>query len=284
MRRKLGRKLNEGITADIFYWENSNKIIKLAKSKAYHQAMLTEYDNSQIAWDNGLPIPRPYELIDVDGRLGIVFERINGETLRDLISQAAYFSETQENLEDKYKHIAQISAKIFSETHSIPNKNMPSQRSAIIKSIYQSNFLAKPEEVLIVDIINNIPIKQQLCHGDPNLNNILIRHRDNKAFLIDWMYASTGNPEADAAEYIIMMRYSMLDRNIPRGFEDTHCIRERIIKAFIEEYTKRSDTTYDDIDSWIIPMAARRLSAEIISKTEKQLLVNEIRKRLEKYK
>lgn len=122
-------------------------------------------------------------------------------------------------------------------------------------------------------------IKQQLCHGDPIPNNILIR--DDKAFLIDWMNASTGNLEADLAEYIIMIRFAVLPANISTEMVNHFdSIREEIVKIFIEEYTKVSDIIPEEIDAWILPVAARKLSSDGIVEDEKKLLVNEIRRRL----
>ncbi|WP_370511428.1 MULTISPECIES: phosphotransferase family protein [Paenibacillus] len=43
--------------------------------------------------------------------------------------------------------------------------------------------------------MKNLMMKQQLCHGDPNPGNILLR--DHDTVIIDWNNASTGNPEAD---------------------------------------------------------------------------------------
>ncbi|CAM4442637.1 hypothetical protein PAXY110619_15315 [Paenibacillus xylanexedens] len=61
--------------------------------------------------------------------------------------------------------------------------------------------------------LDQLPMKQQLCHGDPNPGNILLR--DHDAIIIDWNNASTGNPEADLAEYIIMIRYAILPPHLP---------------------------------------------------------------------
>ncbi|WFD11877.1 aminoglycoside phosphotransferase family protein [Tepidibacter hydrothermalis] len=282
MSTKMGRKINEGSSAEVFEWENDEKIIKLAKNKKRHQSMLTEYLNSQVAWDNGVSVPQPFGLVDVDGRPGIIFERIYGETLMERFVNQKGFN---------YEDVARITAKILSETHGKKIPNIRSQREAIIYSINGANYLTNSEKKLVVDILNNIPIKEQLCHGDPNLNNILIR--DNKALLIDWRHASIGNPETDLAEYILMTRYAIvpmvrqaiLPRHIPSEIEYyINSIKEEIIKVFIDEYTKLSDITSEDIDSWIIPMAARRLSVGIIPKSEKEQLVGEIRRRLKIYK
>lgn len=282
---KLGSKISEGACAEVFEWENNEKIIKLAKTNTDRQAMRTEYLNSQVVWDNGLAVPQPFELVDVDGRPGIVFERIYGETLFDrFVKQFLSPSGTEDNIKGfNFKDTTQITARILSEIHSKSIQNMSSQREAIIYSIMRVNYLTTSEKELVVDILNNIPIKQQLCHGDPNPNNVFIR--DGKALLIDWMDASIGNPEADLAEYIIMIRFAILPTYIPSKMVDYfNSIREEIIKVFIDEYTKLSDITFEEIDAWITPIAARKLSSDGIIEDEKKLLVDEIRRRLKKYK
>ncbi len=238
------------------------KIIKLAKNKGDHHDMLIEYLNSQVAWNSGLPVPQPFELIYVDGRPGIVFERIYGNTLMEhLHYQLLNNNNDQNNIKKStYKDIAQITAKILCETHKKSIQNMPSQRDIIINSIKHTKHLTVSESRLVIDILNSIPIKQQLCHGDLNLNNILIRN--NEAILIDWMYASMGNPEADLADYILMIRYAELPLKNP--------IREIMIEELIDEYTKLSDITSEDIDSWVIPIAAHRLSLDILPRVEKK--------------
>lgn len=286
MNTKLGKKINEGVSAEIFEWENNEKIIKLAKSRSYSQAMVTEYLNSQVAWESGLSVPQPFKMVEIYNRLGIVFERIYGNTLMDhFLNQSLSSFNTKGNIRGmNYKDVPRITAKILREAHRRSAENMPFQRRAIICSIEEAKHLTPSEKKLVLDVLNSIPIKQQLCHGDPNLNNILIRDRDNKALLIDWMYASIGNPEADLAEYIITVKYGKSFKNIPDGIIDyIDPIREETIKAFIDEYTKLSDITYEDIDAWIMPMAASRLSAGIIKHDEKKLLVGEVRKRLRKY-
>lgn len=300
MNIKLGSKINEGISAEIFKWGNDGKIIKLAKRRQENQAMLIEYSNSQFAWNNRLSVPQPFELIEVNDRIGIVYERIYGDTLMQrLLNQALSPLNAEKKIgEFSYEDVARISARLLSEIHRKPNQNMglqsksdrnsseggnypQAQRTSIIHSIQKADYLSTSEKKSIVDILNKIPIKKQLCHGDPNLNNILIRGSDNKAVLIDWMYASIGNPEADLAEYIIVTKNLIFERNIPsKFFKYINSVRAKIIKVFIDEYTKLSDITYEDIEPWTMIMSARRLSAGIISKTEKRLLVHEIRKKL----
>lgn len=281
MNVKMGSKISEGACAEVFEWEDSKKVIKLAKTNTDHQAMQKEYYNSKVAWDNGLSVPQPFELVDINGRPGIVFERLYGETLMErFVKQFLVQADTEDKIKEfNYQDTTRITARILSEIHSKSIHNMPSQREGIKSSINPVNHLTASEKKLVIDILNNIPIKQQLCHGDPNPNNIFII--DGKPILIDWMNCSIGNPEADLAEYIIMIRFAILPTYIPSKLVSYfNLIREEIINVFIDEYTKLSDITSEDIDDWIIPIASRKLSADGIIEDEKKLLVNEIRRRL----
>src|SRR5690606_20885521 len=83
MTGNVGSKLGEGGCSEIFEWEGPEKILKLAKANTNRHAMSREHQNSQMAWKAGLPAPHPYEFVEIDGRPGIVFERVRGETVMD---------------------------------------------------------------------------------------------------------------------------------------------------------------------------------------------------------
>ncbi|MGF7036209.1 aminoglycoside phosphotransferase (APT) family kinase protein [Paenibacillus mucilaginosus] len=103
----------------------------------------------------------------------------------------------------------------------------------------------------------------------------------DEGLLIDWMNASTGNPEADLAEYILMVRYAVLPSHLgERIIGRFHSIRETMIDAFMVEYTRLSGVTAEEVDPWLLPMAARKLTADAIPDEEKGLLLHEIRVRL----
>lgn len=90
-----------------------------------------------------------------------------------------------------------------------------------------------------------------------------------------------GNPEADLAEFILMMRYAILPPGIPEYVgKQFDRLREYMIEVFMDEYEQHGDVTYEDVQPWILPVAARKLNADGIIEEEKRLLVQEIRKGL----
>ncbi len=173
-----------------------------------------------------------------------------------------------------------ITARMLHEIHG-SNVSIPSsQRYDIQHSIQSVEYLTLAEKEAVITILDALPSKQLLCHGDPNPGNIMIRD-DGTAVTIDWMNASVGNPEADLAEYIIMIRYAILPTSLPsRITEIFNSIREPIIDIFMDEYTKLSGVTYNEVSPWITPVAARKLSADAISEDEKNLLIQVIRRNL----
>ncbi|MCW3793002.1 phosphotransferase [Paenibacillus sp. LS1] len=281
MVHRLGNKIGEGGCAEVFEWEDGSKIVKLAKPNTITSALEAELHHCHIASACGLPVPKPYDLVTVEGRSGIVFERIDGETImKRFVDRAVEQSRMQQPLDISEDFVnARITAQLIHQIHSHSVAHMPSQRENIKHNIVAAQYLAEAEKAAVIAQLDRLPMKQQLCHGDPNPGNILIR--DNDAIIIDWNNASTGNPEADLAEYIIMIRYAILPSHLPH--EATVVLdatREASIRIFMEEYEKLSGIRYADVEPWIAPVAARKLIADAISDVEKKMLMDEIRRRL----
>ncbi|WP_019911949.1 phosphotransferase family protein [Paenibacillus sp. HW567] len=279
MNTILGKKIGEGGCSEIHEWEDAKKIIKLGKSNTGMDALHNELTKTQLAWDHGLPVPRPYGLTEVDGRPGLISERIYGESLMErfmrLFMQPSegreWGAEDDENI--------RIAARILSGIHSQSIPSMPPQKEMLIWGIRAANYLTSSEKEQIVQMLDGLPAKYQLCHGDPNPGNILVR--EGEPVLIDWMNASTGNPEADLAEYIIMMRYAILPSGLPRDVPDFFdSIREHIIAVFCEEYERLTGLAYREVEPWLVPTAARKLSADGIGEEEKERLLKVIREGL----
>lgn len=223
MVHRLGNKIGEGGCAEVFEWEDGSKIIKLAKPNTVLAALQAELHHSRIAWACGLPVPQPYDLVNVGGRSGVVFERIYGDPIiKRFVEKAVEQSRLQQpiNMMDDYVN-AETTAQLFHHIHSHSVSNMPSQRENIRNDIHRAQYLTEAEKTAVTAELDRLPIKQQLCHGDPNPGNILLR--DDDAVIIDWNNASTGNPEADLAEYVIMIRYAILPPHLPNEASCTRC-------------------------------------------------------------
>lgn len=273
----LGQKIGEGGCSEVFE-VGQNRIIKLAKENTSLEALRIEYLNHRIAWECGLPVPQPFDLTEVNGRSGIVLEHIKGKTLLERFFDQLIDDQNNEMIHEDIK----LTAQQLIHIHQIPaeDKELPRQIDMIKSNILGVNYLSMSEKESVISLLDALKMKQYLCHGDPNPGNIIVKD-DGKAVMIDWMNATIGNPEADLAEYIVMIRFAVLPSHLPEKARiKFDSIREDIIDIFMNEYSSRTEISYDDIEPWIIPIAARKLFADAISEVEKNKLVNEIRRGL----
>jgi hypothetical protein len=282
MEQQLGEKIGDGGCAEVFLWEK-DKVLKLFRSNTDQWAVRKEYTNSLLAWQGGLPAARPYEMLEVNGLLGIIFGKVTGVALmevymKDLLSSPG-LSALEPGLSAATREMVCLTARVLHLIHSTPLTGLPPQRDSLAYGIARAPGLHEHEKKAVLAKLAQLPAASRLCHGDPNPGNIMLR--DGSPVIIDWMDASIGNPEADLAEYIIMIRYSVLPPEVPKEaalvFDS---VREPMIALFLEEYAKLSGQGTESVEPWLMIAAARKLSADAISLPEKERLATVVRKSL----
>src|SRR5215203_939717 len=72
--------IGKGFTSDVFAW-GEDRVLKLFHHGRSVQKAEQEFLATRVVQEAGLPAPAALELIEVDGRIGIVFERIEGRSL-----------------------------------------------------------------------------------------------------------------------------------------------------------------------------------------------------------
>jgi len=280
--RELGRKIGEGGCAEVYEWEDGSKVVKLAKANTNAFAIRRELSNTRIAWESGLPVPKPYGFIEIDGRPGAIFDRIEGESMMQSFMRLLQQTDRLPTESEKppfFHEVIDQTVRLLHRIHGLPADNMPLQRDDLEYGIRHQRHLNEEEIEAVIALLERLPRKRQLCHGDLNPGNIIVR--DGEPIAIDWNNATCGSPEADIAEYVVMIRYGILppELSMEAGAAFDR-IREPFIERFMEEYTRLTGITYADVDPWIAPIAARKLYADAISEEEKQRLVDEIRRRM----
>lgn len=269
-----GMKIGEGGCAEVYEWRPGT-LIKIGRSHTRYESIQNEFRNTMIAWNCGLPVPRPYEVVEVGGRPGLVMERIYGESMIERFFKGA----TELIWEEADDENIRITARLLSDIHSKSGFELQPQRDIMKYHIGNVPYLTLLEKEQIIKHLDGLPKREQLCHGDPNPGNILMQ--EDRAVVIDWMDASIGNPEADLAEFILMIRYAILPPVLPvEVLQFFDSVREHIIQVFTEEYNRLSPVSMQLLNEWLLPVAARKLTASAISEEEKALLLREIRSRI----
>src|SRR5262245_22402390 len=72
--------VGRGYCSDVYAW-GDERVLKLFHGPLGRARAEREYRATRAVHAAGLPAPAAYELLEIDGRCGVVFERINGPSL-----------------------------------------------------------------------------------------------------------------------------------------------------------------------------------------------------------
>lgn len=276
MSYSLGKLLGSGAGSDVYEY-GSDKVCKLYIDKYGIDMVNWEYKKTIDAYKNGLPAPKVYEIIEHNGRFGLVMERIQGKTFNEVL-----FIHVKECLEKGMSphdifysqiFIGQIkdTAKILYKLHQKKCDLMDTAKNSLTWSCKNNNYLNQDEKTIILKIIENLPDGNVACHGDPNPNN-LIYHND-KIFVIDWVNCVKGDPLYDITEYKLMTEYSDDPTDLPNdliNFFLEH--KNEIVQIFLDEYVRLSNIDLSGIKYWIIPMLVSKMGGNNSEGKQKRLL------------
>jgi hypothetical protein len=111
----LGKCVGTGSSCEVYEWGDDDKVIKLFYPNTSPEAVQLEYRNSSSAWNGGLPVARPFELTTWEGRPGIVFEKIVGETIIDRLF-ARLYAFRKNDFDDADSEL-RVFARVLNEIH-----------------------------------------------------------------------------------------------------------------------------------------------------------------------
>ncbi|CAG7618241.1 phosphotransferase family protein [Paenibacillus allorhizosphaerae] len=261
------KQIGRGRTADIFEY-GENKILKLYRKGFPEDFIQREFDASQFVCSLGIPSPHAYELARKEGRLGIVFDRVNGVSMLSAMSKNVWLLG---------KHSTTLAALHYDlHTQSAPGR-LRKQKAVLSEHIQAAQLLTEEEKGRILRYLKALPDDDKLCHGDFHPDNVLV---GDGIRIIDWMTGMSGNPAGDAARSILLLSYGTMPDGTPNIVKAiVQFMRNKIRKGYTKHYLELSGQPYSNIDSWMLPVAAARL-VEWIPPAEKNSLLELIRERL----
>ena len=243
--------LAEGLTAQVFDWKE-NTVLKLFFEGFPEKPVNVEYDRNIVIRDFDIPAPKLIERIEYKGRIGLVFEKLQGDTLLKHILKKKFL----------FLKYANIMSKLHNKIHKIDIPNLPSVHEYLRKDIEYTNDLSNELKKNIINYLNTLETDTKLCHFDFHPDQIMLTN--NGPYLIDWMNASSGSPNSDVARtYLMFLTYQY--SNSEFNFEKLMDFKVNILfRAYFKKYTRiNSEITKEEVYRWLLPIAAGRLSEDI---------------------
>ena len=238
----LGKPLARGATAEVYAWGN-DQILKLFHDWMPTYAIEYEAQIARAVHAAGLPVPAVGEIVEIDNRLALVYERVDGPTMdQDLAKRPwKFFSST--------RLLAQLHVDMH--TSSI-TPDIPSQKQRLKQRIQETDVLSDDLKDAVANKLQQMPDGERLCHGDFHPQNVLMTRQG--PVVIDWIDATRGSPAADAARSSIILQGAALTNPLAGWFHN----------AYLKRYFKlRRDNVRHEYHTWRAIVAAGRLSENI---------------------
>lgn len=264
-----GKLLGIGRTAEVYEW-GKDKVLKLYFKDISENWINNEARIGNIVHETGVASPAVFDIVDINGRKGVIFERIYGRSIYKNIEFEPW----------KVEYFAKEMARLQFKMHKCSTDKLPSQKEKLRIAINASSEILGDRGRKILDYLDRLPEDTRVCHGDLHFDNIIVSK--NHLVPIDWNAAYRGNPLGDVARtglvfslptmppgtWGIMIMQAGLTRWIP-------------LWVYLNEYCRLAKIKLQSIDAWILPVAAAKLKDQILG--ERVLLMNMVNKYISKY-
>jgi uncharacterized protein (TIGR02172 family) len=218
---RLKKHIGAGAYSDVYAWDKG-RVLKLFKDSVKDGDVDCEARVVKAVRSAGLAAPMVGEKINVNGRTGLIYERINGPTMFE------YCKKKQSEL----PRCARIMTKMHAEIHMC-NKvtGLKSQREWLKKLIGAGSTNGLPEDLQIemLETLSGMPEGDRLCHNDFWPGNIVMSKQG--PVVIDWGGTAIGNPLSDVARTLVLKEVGLLPQQPQRN--------KQLMIGFYGSYLKR---------------------------------------------
>jgi hypothetical protein len=236
------RKIGEGDKSEVFALDDG-RILKLFKQKWVALAPI-EADMAGKLESAGVEAPRVTEVLERDGRPGIVFDNLPvGRTIgADVRARPWHIAASARDLAERHAAV-----------HRCMSMELPSQRERLRDEIVRSDGISERARRLALAGLEALPDGAHVCHNDIHMLNVIVHERGST--IIDWVLATRGNPLADVANALLQLRFGEQPRGLVAraALEGGRALFQRVYRA---RYLGLQPEARDELARWELPVAA----------------------------
>lgn len=236
------KKLGAGRTAEAFLTEDG-RVLKLFYAGYPKDSVEKELRNAGMVYALGVPAPRCYGSVTMDGRAGIVYERAAGESLLGVLLRTGDGDGCARMMAELHRMLLAC---------ELPAEAMDT-REALRREIQWNAKLPEERKAEALERLDRLPGGRALCHGDFHPDNVLVD--GGRAMVIDWMNLSRGDATFDVAMTWYLLACSALPPDVQemQGFVE---MREQLA----DEYLRLMGVEKAQIEGWLPVIKAARFA------------------------
>jgi Ser/Thr protein kinase RdoA (MazF antagonist) len=250
--------IGKGRLAEVFAWEDT-QVLKLFLAGRDSAAIEAEARVSQIVHEAGVVTPGTHGVVEVEGRQGIVYDRVLGAPMLGLLSAKPW----------KLFEFGRTLAELHVAVHQCSADALPSQREQLERLIARAELPTAQRDLALARLLE-LPEGTAICHGDFHPDNVLID--GDAATVIDWTTACVGNPTADFAVTSLILNLGDPPPNASLWTRISIRVGRMLFShAYTRRYRRLSRLSPQDVQPWVLPIAVARLGYEIAAERDELL-------------
>jgi len=232
-----------GASAEVYAWE-TGQVVKLFRRDFPREAIEVELRHARIAHGLGIPTPRVEGVVEMEGRMGIVFERCDGPTLYEAIQARSR----------SFDELARILLDLQQAIHRCQAPHLQLMAAKLARRIHYARDVPDSLKNEAIAAVQAAPAADTVCHGDFHPINVILTARGPVA--IDWLDAARGDPAMDVTRTLLFLKYAR-PQQIDPG------VRAQLVESYMRHCREAWAGRLDELQRWQFPVAVGRLSEGI---------------------
>lgn len=245
---KIGELVGSGRTSRVFEW-GAGAVVKVPRADVPLDWPLLEAELTRAVKASGVPVPEVIDVVEIEGRNAIVFQRIYGPSMwQAMLADPAGASGLAADLASVHRALLSV---------GIPER-LPDLVDRMTKKIEAASDLPPAEQATAIDLTQQLPRGAALLHGDLHPGNVLMG--EHGPVVIDWFDAAIGHPIADVVRSSILIRpmgpnesHSHLPDGLPGLLGEVH-------GAYLQAFAPELELAVSELPNWQAVVAASRLA------------------------
>jgi aminoglycoside phosphotransferase (APT) family kinase protein len=253
-------KIAEGREAEILAWERG-VVLKLYRSQQWLRSREVERAAMTAARAAGGPAPAAIDVIDLEGRPGLLMERVEGDDILTAIGDRPW---TIFRLGGEF-------GRAHAELHASKGPDaIEPVKERLARHLSESPRVPAELRDRAMSALRELPDGDRLLHGDYHPGNVVSTKAGPR--VLDWPNAAAGDPAADIARALLTLRLGEPPPGQARLVMMLLQLGRRIlIGRYRSSY--RTVRAFDDaaVERWMLPVAVHRLTEGIDEERERLL-------------
>lgn len=247
----VGAMLASGRTADVHEF-GARRVIKIPRPAIPAHWAALEAQMSAAVNGHGLPAPEVLDVVTVDGRSCIVFERIDGPSM-------------WQRMQESPDEIPELTAELVRVQRMIHVSGLPADVPDLVSRLQRKvsacTAIDADDQREAAMAVDRLPRGAALLHGDLHPGNVLLG--PDGPVVIDWFDAAIGHPLGDVVRTSLLLRlgFEGVDQRTQTGH--TRQLLRQVHVGYVDAW--RSTVALDDsvFEQWEPVLALARISEEV---------------------